>query len=48
MLAAIAPAAASGAAVRMSVGSLTSDEAIDRVIAVFSTLARKARGLAVA
>ena len=48
VLAAIDAASTSGAAVRMSVGSLTSDEAIDRVIAVFSTLARKARGLAVA
>ena len=37
-----------GAAIRMSVGSLTTDEAIDRVIEVFPALALKARGLAVA
>ena len=34
-----------GAAIRMSVGSLTTDAAIDRVIHVFSALALKARGL---
>ena len=34
-----------GAAIRMSVGSLTTDAAIDRVIQVFPALALKARGL---
>jgi cysteine desulfurase len=35
-----------GAAIRMSVGSLTTDEAIDRVAKVFPALVLKARGLA--
>jgi cysteine sulfinate desulfinase/cysteine desulfurase-like protein len=34
------------AAVRMSLGSLTTDACIDRVAEVFPALARKARGLA--
>ena len=42
------PADIAGAAIRMSVGSLTTDEDIDRVIEVFPALAQKARGLAVA
>jgi cysteine desulfurase len=40
------PADIAGAAIRMSVGSLTTDEAIDRMIEVFPALALKARGLA--
>jgi cysteine desulfurase len=35
-----------GAAIRMSLGALTTDESIDRVASVFPALARKARGLA--
>ena len=42
------PADIAGAAIRMSVGSLTTGEDIDRVIEVFPALAQKARGLAVA
>ena len=34
-----------GAAIRMSVGALTTDAAIDRVIQLFPALALKARGL---
>jgi cysteine sulfinate desulfinase/cysteine desulfurase-like protein len=36
------------AAVRMSLGSLTTDQCIDRVIDVFPTLVAKARQLAAA
>jgi cysteine desulfurase len=42
------PSEIAGAAIRMSVGSLTTDEAIDRVIEVFPALALKARSLAAA
>jgi cysteine desulfurase len=35
-----------GAAIRMSIGSLTTEAAIDRVAEVFSTLVAKARGMA--
>jgi len=35
-----------GAAIRMSIGSLTTDEAIDRVAQVFPALVEKARGVA--
>ncbi|HEX3157164.1 MAG TPA: cysteine desulfurase family protein, partial [Gemmatimonadaceae bacterium] len=42
------PASLAGAAVRMSLGSLTTRECIARVIEVFPRLAAKARGMAVA
>jgi cysteine sulfinate desulfinase/cysteine desulfurase-like protein len=42
------PSEIAGAAIRLSVGSLTTDEAIDRVIEVFPALALKARSLAAA
>jgi cysteine desulfurase len=44
VLAAMRPSAPPGAAVRMSVGSLTTDADLDRAIDVFARLARKARG----
>jgi len=37
-----------GAAIRMSLGALTTDESIDRVIEVFPALVQKARQLSVA
>lgn len=48
VLAAMHPAGTPGASVRMSVGALSNEAAIDRAIEVFTRLARKARGLAVA
>jgi cysteine desulfurase len=46
VLTAIDPSGRAGASVRMSVGSLTTDAAIERTIDVFAKLAAKARGLA--
>ncbi|MCC7196016.1 MAG: cysteine desulfurase [Gemmatimonadaceae bacterium] len=48
VLAAINHGAVAGASVRLSIGALTTDEAVDRAIEVFCKLARKARGLAFA
>lgn len=48
VLAALDPSGQSGAAVRMSVGSLSDEAGIDRAIAVFSKLAMKARGMVTA
>ncbi len=48
VLAAINHGAVAGASVRLSIGALTTDEAIDRAIEVFCKLALKARGLAFA
>lgn len=48
VLAAINPAASTGASVRMSVGSLSDEAAIDRAIDVFTKLAMKASGMVAA
>jgi cysteine desulfurase len=48
VLAAVDPSGTKGAAVRMSVGALSDEAAIDRAIDVFSKLALKARGMVAA
>ena len=48
VLAAMNPAGAPGASVRMSVGVLSNDAAIDRAVEVFAKLAAKARGMVAA
>ncbi len=48
VLAAMHPRAGSGASVRMSVGALNDEASIDRAVEVFTKLALKARGMAVA